>query len=102
MAVLEDEAFIVDLSITQDPSHAMGVCGPVSHGDRVANLRLLAVTRRGCLCDDVIGYHAASITDVKLAREMVIVRKLIQAVAEPAPCLAVVFLSHLVTTRFST
>lgn len=98
MSVLEDESLVVNLAAAQYAAHAVGVGGPVGYSDRIAHWLLPIVARRGMLGDDVVGNHASWVADVELAREVVVVRKLVEAVSEARPFLSELGLANFVNS----
>lgn len=96
MSVLEDESLVVNFAIAQYPAHTVGVSGPVGYGDRVAHRVLAIVARRRVLGDDIVGYHTSCVADVELTREVVVVRKLVEAVSEARPFLSELGLANFV------
>lgn len=96
MSILENESLVVNFAVAQDPAHTVSVGGPVGYGDRVAHRLLAIVARRRVLGDDVVGHHASCIADVELAREVVVVRKLVEAVSEARPFLSELGLANFV------
>ena len=78
----------------------MGVGGPIGYRDRVAHWLLAIVARRRVLGNDVVGNHPPCVADVKLAREVVVVRKLVEAVSEARPFLLELGLEKFVNYGF--